>query len=62
MAFEYYNEPANYENIFNVVNTVFVTIFGLEIVFKLIGMRQHFFRSTWNVFDLLITIVCLIGN
>lgn len=61
MAFEYYHQPDYYDNIFTIINTVFVTIYGLEIIFKMIGMRQHFFRNPWNVLEFLITILCTIG-
>ena len=61
MAFEYYNQPVTNENIFNIISTVFATVFSLEMIFKLIGLKQHFFRNMWNVYDLLVTIICLIG-
>ena len=39
LAFEYYNQPKHYDKISNILNSTFVTIFGLEIIFKLIGLR-----------------------
>jgi len=59
-AVEYYNEGTQYGNIVNVMNTIFVTIYGLESVFKLIGLRLHFFRDKWNIFDLSINILSII--
>ena len=35
-AVEYFNEGLEYENIVNVVNTIFVTLYGLESLFKII--------------------------
>lgn len=61
-AFEYYNEGIQNENITNVVNTIFVTIYGLESLFKLVGLRMHFFRDKWNIFDLLINVLSIICN
>jgi voltage-gated cation channel len=59
-AVEYFNEGIEYENIVNVVNTIFVTLYGLESLFKIIGLRLHFFRDYWNIFDLLINILSII--
>ena len=61
-AFEHYNEGIQNENITNVVNTIFVTIYGLESLFKLVGLRMHFFRDKWNIFDLLINVLSIICN
>ena len=61
-AVEYYNESNEYGNIVSVVNTIFVTLYGLESVLKLIGLRLHFFRNPWNIFDLFINILSIICN
>ena len=61
-AIEYFNEPLGYENTINVINTIFVTIYGIESIFKLIGMRTHFFRDKWNIFDLIVNILSIICN
>ena len=60
IAVEYYNESNAYNNIINVINTIFVTIYGLESLFKLVGLRLHFFRDMWNVFDLFINILSIL--
>ena len=62
LTIEYYKQPIYIENISNLLSTMFVTVFALEICFKLIAMKQHFFRNMWNVFDLLLTILCIIGT
>ena len=62
LTIEFYGQPTYFENIYNLINTVFVTIFSAENIFKLVAMRHHFFRSIWNVFDFLVTIACLIGT
>jgi hypothetical protein len=61
LSFEYFNQPSYYANVFSLVNTVFMTIFAADIIFKLIALKQHFFRNIEHVFDFLVTILCLIG-
>lgn len=60
IGFDYYGQSNSYANILSVVNTIFVTIYGLETVFKLIGLRLHFFRNLWNIFDLFINVLSII--
>lgn len=60
LALEHYNQSDNYNQILNIIDTFFVTIFGLEILLQLFALRQHFFRNMWNVYSLLVTILCLI--
>lgn len=62
LSVEYYGQSQSYENVLNVINTIFVTVYALEIVFKIIGLRQHFFRDFWNVFDLLVSLFAIFGN
>ena len=40
MAIEYFAQPIYNENILNIINTIFVTVYGLEMVFKLIGLNS----------------------
>ncbi|CAF0755497.1 unnamed protein product [Brachionus calyciflorus] len=60
IAFEYYGNTIQQNNIINVVNTIFVTIYGLETVFKIVGLRLHFFRNLWNIFDLFINLLSIL--
>jgi hypothetical protein len=62
LAFEYYNQSTHYNVILNILNSTFATIFGLEIIFKLIGFRQHFFLDMWNVYDLLVTTIFILST
>jgi hypothetical protein len=51
-----------YNYILNVLNSVFVVIFTLEAVFKLIAHGpRYYFHENWNRFDLLIVIVSLVS-
>ena len=62
LTLEYYNQPDFYDETFNIINTFFIAIFGLEICLQLYALRQHFFRNMMNVYSLLVTIICLICN
>jgi Ion transport protein len=43
------------------VNLVFTIIFTSEIVIKLIGYKLRYFKDSWNIFDLIIVVLSIIG-
>ena len=40
---------------------IFAVIFTMETVIKLIGFGSRFFLESWNVFDLIIVIITILG-
>lgn len=63
MCMEYYGASDEYNNILNKANLVFVAIFTLEAVLKLIGLGvRYYFYIDWNKFDFAIVIVSLVSE
>ena len=62
MAVEHYNQPNSITQALEILNIVFTSIFVLEAIIKLLGLRYHYFRVPWNVFDFLIVVLSLIGE
>ncbi len=60
IAIQYYNQSNSYSNVIYVLNIIFVTIYGLESLFKFLGLSWHFFRNPWNTFDLMINILSIL--
>ncbi|XP_010081233.1 PREDICTED: sodium channel protein type 5 subunit alpha-like [Pterocles gutturalis] len=52
----------NGKDVLNKINFFFVAVFTLECVIKIIALRQYFFTSGWNIFDLAVVILSLISN
>lgn len=44
------------------INMVFTFIFVLEAIIKIIGLRWHYFRRAWNVFDFVVVALSLLGE
>ena len=40
-------------------DTVFTSLFTLEAILKLIGMRLYYFRDAFNVFDFIVIIISI---
>lgn len=51
---------ANFADVFDILDIVIPTIFTIEIVIKLYAFDYKFFKSGWNIFDLIIVILALI--
>lgn len=61
MGIEHYNQPDPVFFILEVCNAFFTTVFGLEALVKIIGLRFHYFTVPWNVFDFLLVLASVLG-
>lgn len=43
------------------LNIAFTVIFVIEAVIKIVGLRLHYFRRAWNVFDFVIVLLSIMG-
>ena len=62
MAIEYDDMSLDYQKGLDVVNSTFLTIFTLECVIKLFGLRLYYFKEPWNVFDFSVVVVSLLSK
>lgn len=65
LAFNWYMQPKSYEGPIEIVNYVFVVIFTIEAIVKIIAQKVDYFRDSWNRFDFIVvaaTLVILILN
>ncbi|KAL5288421.1 hypothetical protein ACFFRR_008949 [Megaselia abdita] len=61
MGIEHYNQPHAVFFILEVSNAFFTTVFGLECIVKIVGLRYHYFTVPWNVFDFLLVLASIFG-
>ena len=59
------HEPTSekYHSLLKVLDTLVLLVFIVEIAIKMIALTPHpqdFFKDSWNVFDFLIVVVCLV--
>jgi hypothetical protein len=43
------------------INIIFTIIFGIEFIIKVIGYGERFFIDSWNIFDMVIVFVTILG-
>uniref|UniRef100_A0A8C8SRE0 Sodium channel protein n=1 Tax=Pelusios castaneus TaxID=367368 RepID=A0A8C8SRE0_9SAUR len=46
----------------NKINMLFVAIFTAECIMKLLALRHYYFMNGWNVFDLTVVIMSIVGR
>lgn len=63
LCMDYYGAGKTYLFCLGVANNVFVGIFTLEAVLKLIGLGpRYYFIEAWNIFDCLIVVLSLLSS
>ena len=62
MALEHYNQADDFSKVLEFINLIFIVVFTFECVMKLIGLRYHYFKAPWNVFDFVIVVTSILGK
>lgn len=61
MGIEHYDQPHAIFFLLEVSNAFFTTVFSLEAIVKIVGLRHHYFTVPWNVFDFLLVLASIFG-
>uniref|UniRef100_A0A670ZXD6 Sodium channel protein n=1 Tax=Pseudonaja textilis TaxID=8673 RepID=A0A670ZXD6_PSETE len=48
--------------VLNKINILFITLFTTECAMKLVALRHYYFINGWNIFDLVVVIMSIVGN
>ncbi|XP_043195142.1 sodium channel protein 60E-like, partial [Amphibalanus amphitrite] len=60
LALEHYGMSNEMRQTLEIGNRVFTSIFTLECTLKVIAISKEFFRSGWNIFDLIVVVASLV--
>ncbi|PAA93328.1 hypothetical protein BOX15_Mlig005983g2 [Macrostomum lignano] len=61
MMIDHYKEQPAITQCLSLINIIFTAVFTVEAIIKIIGLRWHYFRFAWNVFDFVIVILSIVG-
>ncbi|KAM5151888.1 sodium channel protein type 2 subunit alpha-like [Mantella aurantiaca] len=61
MMIETDDQSKEMENRLYWINVVFIILFTGEFLLKLISLRQYYFTIGWNIFDLVVVILSIVG-
>lgn len=60
MALIWFDEPEALPDTIQIINYIFLTIFTVEAIIKIIALKKDYFKDTWNKFDFTIVVFTLI--
>uniref|UniRef100_A0A3Q4HAL7 Sodium channel protein n=1 Tax=Neolamprologus brichardi TaxID=32507 RepID=A0A3Q4HAL7_NEOBR len=61
MMVETDNQSEDTENVLYWVNFVFIVVFTGEFLLKLFALRHYYFTNGWNIFDVVVVILSIVG-
>lgn len=60
MAMIWFDEPEALPDVIEILNYVFMAIFTIEAIIKIIALKGRYFKDSWNIFDFTIVAFTLI--
>ena len=60
MALIWFDEPKALPDVIEILNYVFMGLFTIEAIIKIIALKGHYFKDSWNVFDFTIVTFTLV--
>lgn len=62
MAMEHFGQTQDFEDTLMYINQVFIAIFTLECIMKILGLRWYYFKQAWNIFDFIVVVLSVLGT
>ena len=60
LGFNWYMQPESYKDPIEVINYIFMAIFTIEAIVKIIAQKKEYFRDNWNLFDFTVVVGTII--
>ncbi|XP_068916811.1 sodium channel protein para-like isoform X11 [Tenebrio molitor] len=61
MTMDHYQQHPTFTTVLESLNTIFIVIFSTECLMKIFALRYHYFTEPWNLFDLVVVILSILG-
>lgn len=62
MTMDHYKQSAEYSQVLDVLNMMFICIFTTECLMKMFALRYHYFVEPWNLFDLVVVTLSILSE
>lgn len=50
------------EEVLHWLHFIYLLIFLIEFILKIVGLRQHYFKDGWNIIDFIVLLIQIIGK
>lgn len=57
LAIKWYKMSASVVSVCNIANYIFMAIFTIEAIIKIVALKKNYFRENWNVFDFTVVVL-----
>ncbi|XP_046815820.1 sodium channel protein para isoform X3 [Vespa crabro] len=61
MTLDHYQMSDTFSSVLDYLNMIFIVIFTTECLMKIFALRYHYFKEPWNLFDLTVVILSILG-
>ncbi|KAL5277943.1 para family protein [Megaselia abdita] len=61
MTLDRYDASKAYNDVLDYLNAIFVVIFSSECLLKIFALRYHYFVEPWNLFDVVVVVLSILG-
>ncbi|XP_063928643.1 sodium channel protein para-like isoform X2 [Zophobas morio] len=61
MTMDHYQQKETFTQVLDYLNMIFIVIFSTECLMKMFALRYHYFTEPWNLFDLVVVILSILG-
>uniref|UniRef100_W8BD61 Sodium channel protein n=1 Tax=Ceratitis capitata TaxID=7213 RepID=W8BD61_CERCA len=61
MTLDRYDASETYNAVLDYLNAIFVVIFSSECLLKIFALRYHYFIEPWNLFDVVVVVLSILG-
>lgn len=61
MTMDHYQQKPTFTKVLDWLNGIFIVIFSTECLMKIFALRYHYFTEPWNLFDLVVVILSILG-
>lgn len=62
MTLDRYDASKAYNDVLDYLNAIFVVIFSSECLLKIFALRYHYFVEPWNLFDVVVVVLSILGK
>lgn len=62
ISLDHYQIDQQMANILNILNLIFVLLLIVEVVLRFVAYKKEFFMNRWNIYDLVVVIMSIIGE
>lgn len=62
MTMDHYQQTKAFSDVLDYLNMIFICIFSSECLMKMFALRYHYLTEPWNLFDLVVVILSILGK